>query len=164
MNQRPDTDTVELIKKLFVNSDEVLSDIAHGEDMLTSNPAPLPDKALLTRISSAMAEAYSARQKQQHRAFIWRAAVLAASAILIVATTLLTYDRLFFGDEPSIISAEFWEQAQLPGDAIIDAQFAQLQDTDVFAVVPLDTGSHESLAVTEVESEFDDTVNSFWEG
>jgi hypothetical protein len=136
---------------------KVAADIAAGDGIFDTNPAPKPSPALLADIKrQMMAMTY---RKHHHWTSFFTRRIAAAAVILLVLGAGIT---LLQRHGPSLTSESFWQDTL---ENSLDAQLFQLESTDNDApVITLEASGADISAMNDLVDDLDDIQGTFWEG
>ncbi len=173
MNGRNDENLKELFEK-FLNSEQAeraADDIQKAEQILSDNPAPLPDDILLADIKTEIAGALVRSKINVFRRRVYRTAAVAAAVIILAVISVKVFEK--GGDEPqrvitaSMIPAAIWESGDFTEDdaeiAMLAAEIEQIE-SEMLALRLGEDGGNGDIAVTELEMELIETNSDFWKG
>jgi len=146
-------------------------DIRAGDRLFAENPAPPPDRAIITQIKTAVSAELETNRAAAFRSRIYR--VLAVAAVFIIFASLAV--RIF---EPpahhrpplayaAIIPAAVWEGHDMMNDdaelATLTAAMEQIEG-EMLAVQDGDAGFEVYDELLELESELVEIESDFWKG
>ena len=167
----------ENLKELFERfldskeAEQAVEDIREGERILREHPASGPDKELVAGIKAEIAKAVLLRKRNVFRRIAYKAAVVAAAVIILVAISLKLAEK--GGGEPervitaSMIPASIWESDDISADdadlATLTAEIEQIE-SDLLALQLGENGGNGYGAAAELEMELIEINNDFWKG
>jgi len=174
MNGRNDENLKELFEK-FLGAEQAemaVEDVEKAEQILREHPVPAPDDALIANIKSEIAEAILPRQVNVFRRIPYKMAVVAAAAVIVVASISV---RLFdkSGGGPGrvtyaeMIPEALWESRDISADYVELATFAaeiEQIESEVLTLQLSENGGNGDRAVSELEMELIEIAGDFWKG
>jgi len=172
MNGRNDENLKELFEK-FYNSEQTykaVEDVQKAEQIFREYPAPEPDKELIAGIKTAIAAGLLSRQRGIFRTIAYRAAIIAASVLILAAISINLLDKRGRSEKlvyASIIPRAIWESDNIAIDdadlAVLTGEIEQIED-EVLALQLGESDSNGDSAATELEMELIDADSYFWKG
>jgi hypothetical protein len=152
----------ELLEK-FLNPEDAagtIEDLGRAEQLLRENPAPEPDKHIITNIKRQIEETLTAHKRlRTFRSVAYRVAVAAAIIIMAaISTTMLEKDVEETGIKKyaSIIPRAIWESDDITAAdadlALLTAEMEQIED-EMLALETGENGNNAERAVSELEME-----------
>ena len=168
----------ENLKELFERfagaeqAERAVEDFRKAEQILLEHPAPAPDDALIDEIKYEIAEAILPRQVNVFRRISYKAAVVAAAAIVIAAISVKLLEK--GGGSPGIATASMipealWDSDDISADyvelAIFTAEIEQIE-SEVLTLELGENGGNGDTAVSELEMELIEIeiAGDFWKG
>ena len=167
MSERHNENLGELLARFFDDeqASKAAEDLATGQRIFDSHPAPKPSPALLADIKCQIAIAADLNRKRQHaHRFVWRAAT-AAAAIVVIAwagITLWQNRQQMSQDMQAWADTSFWQETT---ENSIESKLAQLDDTDAdLPVITFEINGNHDMIITDVTDELNEIQETFWEG
>jgi hypothetical protein len=164
--KKKNTENIKELLAMFVSDEEarrVEEDIAAGDRIFDSNPAPKPSAAMLADIKTQMAAASLHEHRHWRHRLVWEFASAAAIVVLAVWAGMALFRTSANNGRFAPLSESFWIDSS---ENSIESRISQIErpDADSSLMTLEGTASPESSAVADVTDELNELNGTFWEG
>jgi len=152
----------ELLEKFLDPEDatDTINALDRAENFLRQNPAPEPDKHIITNIKRQIEETLTARRRVRNFRNVTYKVAVAAAIIIIVAIGTTVFEKgaeqAGIGNYASIIPRAIWESDDITAAdadlALLTAEMEQIED-EMLAMETGGNGNNAERAVSELEME-----------